>query len=181
MRRKLLAALAILALAAGAGLYLGLGAGDGSGDRPDDGGRGSLAIPAAVVDFPTLDGDTASLADYRGQVVVLNLWGTWCAPCRREVPDLVDLQDSIASRGAVVVGLAVDSGSPAEIRDFAERYGIDYPIWRSDSRRVIRHYRARGYPTTLLIDRDGVIRERYLGAQTTGELLAELRPYLAGG
>ena len=188
MTRRLLALLTILLLAGGAGLWVGLEAGDGASE-PDDragdpevgGEPGSLSIPAAVVDFATLEGDSASLADYRGRVVLLNLWGTWCPPCRREIPDLVRLQDRIESRGATVVGLAVDSGSPTKIRAFADRYGINYPIWRSDSRTVIRHYRARGYPTTLLVDREGVIRKRWLGPQTAEELLAELRPYLDRG
>lgn len=178
MIRKLSTVWLILLVAVGAGLYVGLATGEDARAPADGGEESSLAIPAAVVDFATLDGDTASLADYRGRVVLLNLWGTWCPPCRREIPDLVELQERIEPRGATVVGLAVDSGSPAEIREFAERYGINYPIWRSDGGRVIRHYRARGYPTTLLIDGDGVIRERYVGPQTAQKLLAELEPYL---
>lgn len=180
MSRKLLIVSALVLLVGGAvGVWTGVG-GDGE-DRGGDPARdASLAIPADVVKFPTLDGDTASLADYRGRVVLLNLWGTWCPPCRREIPDLVELQEEIEPRGGTVVGLAVDSGSPDEIREFAERYGINYPIWRSDGRTVMEHYRAMGYPTTLLVDRQGVIRERYVGAQTAAELLAALEPYLEG-
>lgn len=180
-RKLLLTAVLLLIVGGAAGLWVGVdggGGGDGEGASPAE--EASLAVPAAVVGFPTLEGDTASLADYRGRVVLLNLWGTWCPPCRREVPDLVELQAEIEPRGATVVGLAVDSGTPAEIREFAERYGINYPIWRSDGRTVVEHYRARGYPTTLLIDREGVIRERFLGAQTKRELMAELEPWLEG-
>lgn len=180
-RRTLVAAGLLLLLGGGVGLYAALGtAGGEDGSAPGAGARGSMAVPASGADFPTLDGDTASLADYRGRVVLLNLWGTWCPPCRREIPDLVELQEEIEPRGGTVVGLAVDSGTPEEIRAFAERYGINYPIWRSRGRRVMEHFRARGYPTTLLIDREGVIRERYVGAQTAEELLAELEPYLEG-
>ena len=180
MSRKLLIVSALVLLVAGAaGVWVGVDAGEEDRARdPADGA--TLAIPADVVEFPTLEGDTASLADYRGRVVLLNLWGTWCPPCRREIPDLVELQERIEPRGGTVVGLAVDSGSPSEIRDFAERFGINYPIWRSDGRRVMEHYRAMGYPTTLLIDRRGVIRERFVGVQTADELLAALEPYLEG-
>lgn len=180
MNRKLLIPVLIVVLAGTAGaLYVGVGAGEEE-DGPGAAGRGSLAIPADVVEFPTLEGDTASLVDYRGRVVLLNLWGTWCPPCRREIPDLVEVQEEIEPRGGTIVGLAVDSGSPAEIRAFAERYEINYPIWRSSGRRVMEHYRAMGYPTTLLIDREGVIRERWTGAQTAEKLLAALEPYLEG-
>lgn len=182
MSRKLLPGLFVVLFAAGgAGLYVGLTGGedtDGSSER----GRSArgVGMAAEVVDFPTLEGDTASLRDYRGQVVVLNLWGTWCPPCREEVPELVELQEAIGPRGGVVIGLAVDSGTPSEIREFAEEYGMNYPIWRSSTRTVMEHYRAIGYPTTLLIDREGVIRERYLGPRTAAELLEDLEPYLEG-
>lgn len=206
-RRVLVAVAAVLLAVAAAAVYVGLvyrgpapyaaaeGSDGAAADRstPARGGTATrrtdrasgstdapLAIPADVVPFPTLDGDTASLADYRGQVVVLNLWGTWCPPCREEIPDLVRLQEAIAPRGGVVVGLAVDSGSRSEIRSFAEEFGIDYPIWMSDTGTVVDHYRPMGFPTTLVIDREGIIRRRYLGPQTEASLLEGLEPYLEG-
>ncbi|MEE9576871.1 MAG: TlpA disulfide reductase family protein, partial [Gemmatimonadota bacterium] len=62
-----------------------------------------IEVEAPVAEFATLDGGTASLADYRGQVVILNMWGTWCPPCRREIPELVHLQEALIGRGATVV------------------------------------------------------------------------------
>lgn len=181
MNRRLVLVLAALLLGlAGAGLYLGLTAGEaGSGAPPE--GEGSLAIPAATVPFRTLEGDTVTLEDLRGRVVVLNLWGTWCPPCRREIPHLVELQERIEPRGATVVGLAVDSGTPEEIRAFARQFGMNYPIWRGATQTVVEHYRAVGFPTTLIVDRDGIIRERYLGPQSAEELMAGLEPFLAEG
>lgn len=194
--RTLIGALTVLLVVAAGGLYLGLSAGDaptgsapgdsvsstaasgGKGGTGDAGAPGSLSIPADVARFPALDGDSASLADYRGHVVLLNLWGTWCPPCRREIPDLVEVHEKIESRGGTVVGLAVDSGSPAEIRDFIEEFGVNYPVWHARGREVSRHYRAVGYPTTLLIDREGIIRERYLGPQTAESLMEDLQPFL---
>lgn len=177
----------LLALAAG-GLYLGLARGPAGGADDGDAGdaatasskAGSLAIPADVVPFPTLDGDTASLADYEGRVVVLNLWGTWCPPCRREIPHLVELQRQIEPRGGTVVGLAVDSGEPDEIRAFAEEFGMNYPIWMTRTKKAVDHYEVMGFPTTLIIDGEGIIRERYLGPQTEETLLADLEPFLEG-
>lgn len=179
--------LGLFLMGATAGLYLGFFSGDGgpasgtSEPVPRGGDGGELSVPAEVVDFPTLEGDTASLADYRGQVVVLNLWGTWCPPCRREIPDLVELQDRIEPRGGTVIGLAVDSGEPSSIREFAEEFGINYPIWHSEGQRVVDAYEAMGFPTTFLIDREGVVRGRHLGPQSAESLMEDLEPLLAEG
>lgn len=180
MNRKLILGLiaAILSVA-GAGLYLGLATGgDDSSHSGADAGPGSLAIPAATIAFRTLEGDTVTLERLRGRVVVLNLWGTWCPPCRREIPDLVDLQERIEPRGGTVVGLAVDSGTPEEIREFMDEFGVNYPIWRGATQTVVEHYEAVGFPTTLIIDREGIIRERYLGPQSAEKLLTGLEPFL---
>lgn len=129
---------------------------------------------APTIYFETLEGSSASLLDYAGRVVVLNLWGTWCAPCRYEIPELVELHRVYEDRGAVVIGLAIDSGDPAQIRTFAERYGINYPIWTSTTAIAVSEFAAVGYPFTLLVDQSGRIRKTYLGPQTFSTLAAEL-------
>lgn len=134
-----------------------------------------LSIRAPVVTFPTLAGDTASLAGHRGEAVILNFWATWCPPCKEEIPELARLQDSLRSEPATVVGVAVSSGSRREIRDFGEEYGINYPIWLSDPGTAATEYRALGLPLTLLVDRRGVIRRRYMGPQTYETLRRDLR------
>lgn len=182
--KKVVPGLLALVLVVG-GFYVGLttagseGAGSvAEGKAVLTGAEGELAIEAPDVRYATPQGDSASLADHRGQVVVLNLWGTWCPPCRREIPHLVDLQDRLDGLDATVVGLAVDSGTPQEILDFARDFEVDYPVWMSDSRTVVRLYEAMGFPTTLIVDREGVIRKRYLGPQTAERLLEDLRAYL---
>lgn len=142
-----------------------------------------LQIPAPVVPFLTLAHDTVSLRDYRGKIVVLNFWGTWCPPCRREIPELVDLQDTLEASGdlaATIVSIAVDSGTPADIRAFADTFSMNYPIWSSSSDRVVHFYQVMGFPTTFLIDGDGVIRRRYLGPQRADRLLADVRRLASG-
>ena len=189
-RRLTLALLLLLLVATGTGLYLGLGGdrGTSASGTPGEGARdddrrpsGSLAIPVDRARFATLDGDSTSIEAYEGRAVVLNLWGTWCPPCRREIPHLVDLQREIAPRGGTVVGVAVDSGDPEEIRAFLDRFGADYPIWLARTREVVERFRAHGFPTTLIVDRDGVIRERFLGPQTDEVLLEAVEPYLPEG
>jgi thiol-disulfide isomerase/thioredoxin len=129
---------------------------------------------APTIYLETLEGSSASLLDYAGRVVVLNLWGTWCAPCRYEIPELAELHSAYEDRGAIVIGLAIDSGEPAQIRAFAERYGVNYPIWTSTGAIAVSEFGAVGYPFTLVVDQQGRTRKRYIGPQTFSTLAAEL-------
>ncbi len=158
----------------------GQAAGHEAGER--DGTPTAPAAPLASSQaFPTVEGGEASLADLRGQVVLLNLWGTWCPPCIREIPHLVEVQEAIAPRGGIVVGLAVDSGSSDDIRAFwRDRLELDpsYPIWMGSNREARQHFDAFGLPNTLVIDREGRIQERFLGLMTRDALLDVLEAYL---
>jgi len=140
-----------------------------------------LDIPAPAAVFEGLKGDTVRLADYRGRVVLLNFWGTWCPPCVREIPELVKVQPRLEELGATVLGPAVDSGSSENIREFLADYGINYPIVKGRNDQAVGDFQAMGYPTTFLIDRDGVIRKRYLGPQTAVGLMADVRQLLEQG
>jgi thiol-disulfide isomerase/thioredoxin len=133
-----------------------------------------IPIPADV-EFETLDGGSKMLADYRGQVVLLNFWGTWCPPCIYEIPELVQLQPELEEMGGTVIGPAVDSGSSEAIEEFATELGINYPIYKSNTNQAVGTFAAAGYPYTLLIDRGGVIRKTYLGPQTMQILLEDVR------
>lgn len=144
-------------------------------------GREAPGEPAPDLFFQTLDGSTASLPDYAGRVVVLNLWGTWCAPCRYEIPELAELHSAYRERGAVVIGLAIDSGDAARIRAFAEQYGVNYPIWTSTGAIAVSEFGAVGYPLTLLVDRGGLIRKKLLGPQSFSTLAAEVDALLEDG
>lgn len=134
-----------------------------------------LEIRAPEAEFETLGGRTVHLSDYRGQTVVLNFWGTWCPPCVREIPELVELQPQLEALGATVLGPAIDSGSSENIQRFLEDYGVNYPIVKGRNDVAVGDFGAMGYPFTLLIDADGVIRKRYLGPQTAEGLLEDVR------
>lgn len=133
-----------------------------------------IPIPADV-EFETLDGGSKMLADYRGQIVLLNFWGTWCPPCIYEIPELVQLQPALEAMGGTVIGPAVDSGSSEAIEEYATELGINYPIYKSNTNQAVGTFAAAGYPYTLLIDRGGVIRKTYLGPQTMQILLDDVR------
>jgi cytochrome c-type biogenesis protein len=112
----------------------------------------------------TLAGDSASTAALGGKVVLLNIWATWCAPCRDEIPYLQTLYDKYKGDGLEIVGVSVDArGQESAIRDFAETFRMTYPIWRDPDERVQSTFLALGVPSSYLIDRTGVLRWRRLG------------------
>jgi peroxiredoxin len=138
-----------------------------------------LEIPAPDVEFRTPEGGMARLADYGGQIVLLNFWGTWCPPCLVEIPELIAVQEVLSDLGGTVVGPAVDSGRGEDVLRFGRDRGINYPLWMSDYDTAVGRFGAAGYPFTLLIDRDGFIRKQYLGPQTARTLLRDIRALAA--
>jgi cytochrome c biogenesis protein CcmG/thiol:disulfide interchange protein DsbE len=139
-----------------------------------------LEIPAPDVAFLTLAGEEARLFDLRGRVVLVNFWGTWCPPCIAEIPELIRAQSRLEPLGATIVGPAIGSGTPEEIRRFVAEKGINYPIWIGRDEEAITRFGAPGYPFTLLVDRDGVIRRTYSGPQREETLLRDVEALLAG-
>lgn len=174
-------ALAVVGVAAGLGYLTGSGLQD---TGPDSAGAWGLdlshpspawlEIPAPDVEFRTAEGGTARLADYRGQIVLLNFWGSWCPPCLMEIPHLIEVQEALVELGGTIIGPAVDSGSSEKVLRFAREHGINYPVWMSDYETAVGRFGAGGYPFTLLIDRDGIIRKQYLGPQTARTLLRDI-------
>ncbi len=103
------------------------------------------------------------LSDHRGEVVAINLWATWCGPCRDEIPALVRLVRELGPRGFAVVGVSLDSGDrEAKVREFGNRYGVSYPIAFPDAMSQMSAG-LEGIPTTLLVDRRGRVAKTYVG------------------
>lgn len=140
----------------------------GSGDR-DASARGSASVVAIGQPAPdyaavTLAHDSASLARERGKVVLLNIWATWCHPCRKEIPVLEQLHRDNAARGFEVIGVSVDAaGEEAKVAAFAREMGMTYPLWHDPDERVSSTFLAVGVPATYLIDRRGTLRWRKIG------------------
>ena len=123
--------------------------------------------PAPDFRAATLDAHpiTKTIADYRGQVVLLNLWATWCGPCEWEMPGIEALHRDFAPSGLKVVAVAVDDpGFEQRVRDFVARKGLTFEILSEGSGKIEADYEARGIPATYLIGRDGLIRKRVAGA-----------------
>ncbi|MCC6929612.1 MAG: TlpA family protein disulfide reductase [Gemmatimonadaceae bacterium] len=124
----------------------------------------AIGKPIPPYSAATLDGATRSIADQKGKVVLLNVWATWCAPCRDEIPYLQSLYDRHAANGLEVIGVSVDArGSEETIREFSKDFRMTYPIWLDPDEKVQTLYMALGVPASYLIDRGGVLRWKHLG------------------
>jgi peroxiredoxin len=123
-----------------------------------------IGMPAPDYRAVSLTGDSVSLLEARGRVVLLNVWATWCHPCREEIPILQALHERYAARGLSLVGVSVDArGEEDTIREFAKDFGMTYPLWLDPDERVQSTFLAIGVPATFLIDRTGVLRWRHVG------------------
>ena len=133
------------------------------------------AIGEAAPDFALadLDGNLVRLSDLRGKTIILNAWATWCTPCRREFPELVELYETNKERGLVVIGLNLKEAT-ANVRKFAEDFSAEYPIVIDKDSSVIGRYRLFGLPSTWFIDADGILRAQHIGLLTEEILAAKL-------
>ena len=122
-------------------------------------------VPAPLEAFTDLAGTPVRLADFQGQVVVLNFWATWCAPCVREMPSLDRLQAALGDRGLSVVAVSIDRGGAKIVRPFATRLGLDdLGLYLDAKAALFKAFGVTGMPTTFLIDRRGQIVGAYPGA-----------------
>lgn len=151
--------------------------------------RPEYAIQAPDFTLRTVQGDLFNLSDYKGKVVLLNFWGTWCGPCRREIPDFNKLHDKYQKDGLEIVGITITSGSPERIYNFMKEWDIEYTVLTDiedyETQRVTAYYgRAigqpiTGLPTTLIIDRGGYIVKGYIGPRNEEIFYQDLKPYLS--
>ncbi|HSA96070.1 MAG TPA: TlpA disulfide reductase family protein, partial [Acidobacteriota bacterium] len=120
--------------------------------------------PAPPFTLKDLAGNTLDLSAYRGKVLVLNFWATWCPPCRAEIPDFIDAYKELGPKGLEIIGVSTDQMSTAKLREWVSGVGINYPVAPAD-RKIIEDYRPGEYiPATIMIDKKGRIRYRHVGA-----------------
>lgn len=149
------------------------------------GGGGSQGTgPAALTGqqapsfaVPQLDGRSSGLAAYRGHVVVMNLWASWCPPCRAEMPDLQRLYESYRNKNVIVLG--VDQGESAQrVSAFANSLGIHYPILLDQQQQYGRVYAALGLPTTVVVDANGVVARGFDGPLSYTQMVSAIAPLI---
>lgn len=125
-------------------------------------GGGTVGAPAFDFEARDASGKTVRLSDFRGKIVVLDFWATWCPPCRREIPGFVALQAKYASKGVEVVGVSLDQDWKPVV-PFVAQFKINYTIVLGDQALTQQYGGFTGIPTTFVIDREGVIRDRHEG------------------
>ena len=182
--KRLLTPVSIAALVAVAALFALLAYGVLQGDDQsgiDEALADGRRPDAPSLTLPRLDGPgQASLGDFRGKVVVLNFWASWCAPCRDEAPLLERWHKRIAASGGTVLGVdALDATDDA--REFVRRYGISYPNVRDVSGERLRPFGIAAYPETFVLDRRGKIAALVRGPVTEEFLNREVPPLLEEG
>ena len=125
----------------------------------------ALASDRDMLSIPGLNGNPQTLEPYRGRVVVLNFWATWCVPCREEMPLLVNIQKRYESKGVVVIGASADDeGTQAQIPPFIQELKITFPVWKgATTKHMERLGLGKGLPATAVIGPDGQIAFRILG------------------
>jgi peroxiredoxin len=133
--------------------------------------------PAPSFAVPALNGTTTALDSYRGRVVVMNLWASWCPPCRAEMPDLQRLYQTYRARNVIVLG--VDQGESAQrVGAFAQSLGIHYPLLLDQQQQYGRVYAALGLPTTIVITPEGVVARGFDGPLSYPQMVAAITPFV---
>jgi cytochrome c biogenesis protein CcmG, thiol:disulfide interchange protein DsbE len=127
-----------------------------SGSRPP-------RIGAVAPDFTVQDADHAvTLSQYRGQIVVLNFWATWCPPCVEEMPSLITMSQRMKDKGVTVLGVSIDVDADAYQR-FLKDHGVSFTTVRDPDQKSSRLYGTSGWPETYIIDRNGIVRRKFIG------------------
>jgi len=148
LKNLAIALLAIAALAAGA-------AACAAPAKP-----GTEAVAAPEFSLKDLQGFERTLASYKGKVLFLNFWATWCPPCRAEIPDFIEAYRELKDQGLEILGVSVDEMSEATLLEWAKNAGMNYPVALATSR-IYADYRPGDYiPATIVVDREGMIRHR---------------------
>jgi len=120
---------------------------------------------AAEFSLQDLNGNTVKLSDYRGRVVLLEFWATWCPPCRAAIPDIEKIHQRYKDKGLVVLAISLDKGDWSFVKSFLVSYGITYAVLKGTDD-IPERYKVRSIPTTMILDKTGKIIKRYVGFGT---------------
>lgn len=122
------------------------------------------ATQAPAFSLPDLSGNTVSSSAFKGKVLLINFWATWCAPCREEMPALDRLYNKMKDKGLSVIGISIDS-EKTQVKDFITQTKSKFPILHDPEMTCHDEYKVFAYPTTFLVDKKGVIQKYWIGPQ----------------
>lgn len=148
------------------------------GSSPGNAAYAAVGAPAPDFTGTTLDGKNVSLADYKGKVLVLNFWATWCPPCRAETPDMVTSYGKLKAEDVAFLGLDTSEAAPV-VRTFVSIHGVPYPTALGHAADY-NAYGVSGIPTTVVIDKDGIVRSRWVGGIAPDRLASDVADARAG-
>lgn len=149
----------------------------GRGNRPLDGNdyfsqlgvmRPSQKVKAPELSLESLDGEQVRLSDFRGRVVFLNFWATWCGPCKIEVKDIDRLHRTLGEEDFAVVAVDIQE-NPRQVRQFMQEYGIDFPVYLDREGRAAARWGITGIPTTYIVDPRGYLAGKAVGPREWGD------------
>ena len=120
-------------------------------------------VPAQNFTFPSLDGKKVNLADYKGKVVLLNIWATWCAPCVAEMPSMEKLYQELKDEGFEILAVSVDESGAEAVNPFMKKHKLGFPVLLDTKGDIKTLYQATGIPESFIIDGEGIIVEKIIG------------------
>lgn len=138
-----------------------------------------LAMEETAPDFALedLEGNSVSLSSYKGKVLILNFWATWCPPCREEIPDFIKAYEEYKSEGLEILGVSVDRITQKKLGDWVAKARINYPIVIATPKMVMDYEPGDYIPATIVIDREGLIRYRHVGLMDKETLIRLFKTY----
>ncbi len=122
-----------------------------------------VGLPAPDFTFPGLDGKKVSLSDYRGKVVFVNIWATWCPPCVEEMPSMQNLYQKLKSENFEIMAVSIDSQGAKVVAPFMKKYKLTFPALMDSMGTIKRIYKATGVPESYIIDKDGILAKKVIG------------------
>jgi thiol-disulfide isomerase/thioredoxin len=143
-------------------------------DVSDETGDTGDTTETSVEGFEMLSGEEFDLANYKGSVVVVDLWATWCPPCKKEIPHLIEINNEYKDKGVVMIGISMDDNAMSVVPKFAKKEGMNYVNFDGKSGGLDKQFITPGLPTKIFFDKDGKEAYRQIGGMSKEKITAEI-------